>query len=1310
MELKTIKRICHLADFQLEARSTPTGNRYDEMIKTIDLILERIREQKPEMNVITGDLIEFCRTTSAERMLLSYFLKELSNIATTVISLGNHDLASTNNTILMNNDMQVISDDVENVIKMINLPNIHLLKRTGFYEVDGVKFANWGHYEKYNKVDRLPYSPWDLDDAKDKNPMDYIELFHDPIANCKGFDDKPMEQFSSYKIKLSHFRSPLVLAGDIHNPDIIRTSTTTFTYCSSTIMRNFGEGNYYRNGICRQKGNSKHGFNMVNYNGTRYSEIEFIRVNPIVTRHTIELDEKFKYDDYSLLDIQSSPLNMIRFKVLDNVDLFYEHQDKIYEYLKGRCNCIIEDPVFGKTVGIDFNDVETTVENMDELFTTESILEKAQEYINVAIDKTSTVSADEKEKGKELLMRMFRKEFAEKGDIINELKDIRLVSFDIDNALTFGDGVNVKFSDECSIVRVLGSNAVGKTKLYTLVGYMFTDVLDQNMKVTTKKDNRLSLFNYTRPNDVVNLVLSFTVNGQPYKLTKTISRNWKRGVSNWRKADWKNSITGVPSLEVTLTKPTGEVVDNYESVHEFMTGLINQNEFFGQMFVNQSSLSQLLKMKSDKLIFEILRIVGLDFFEPMNERYDDFKDKTLNSLTKPEGTIDGLFNKIAENDDDIKKNESRLEEIKLDFKSIDIEKEELNSKLKELNEKVGNVKPVSEIEKSITESNTKMQSHSDDLAKKNTELDKLNTANENLNLDSINKSITEKEAEKLLKIQEKSNKVSEKNNIQPVIDTIETEIRNHETMLRNEHNKKITDIEAKIIDKKSKKAVKNTRLKEIGNIVQTRLNERKELHNNELSKSSKLLNDKSVEYNNKSTESSTAKNNLESSKSSYNTLEERLHSLEDSTKCHKCNAYVDKDIEGSIQLTKNEMIEKSKDISKYNELVIKLSNEALVLLSEKDKLQKEYDALKSKEITYKITEDAELTKEVKEISTFFKTIDIEIKELETKKTELEDDETYLDVDYIKTRKNQIVEKIQSKNTIDLTIKTLQDEIDVIDGDITKLRSNIDLKNRIENAITSTKGSIDLIEKDIEIVKGQLTILENEKLVSNGLSDVFKDIEFNEGLLKKKDEVVIQLTSEQSILKTKNVTLREGIVNIEKDIVSLKKYNLITSILKQYKIMLGNKGLQKYIFISIIDLLNKNLSELLSDVPLRLFFDKESLELRMIDLKKEAISGVLLTSGMETSILGLSLLKSLKSLNRLLKTNFLFIDEISGQLNNGEGLSYKADNYEKVFVDLMSRMKQDISLYVVDHDIEDIGETRVLEVIPTNDGSKIVEKI
>mgnify|MGYP001034600512 FL=1 len=137
-------------------------------------------------------------------------------------------------------------------------------------------------------------------------------------------------------------------------------------------------------------------------------------------------------------------------------------------------------------------------------------------------------------------------------------------------------------------------------------------------------------------------------------------------------------------------------------------------------------------------------------------------------------------------------------------------------------------------------------------------------------------------------------------------------------------------------------------------------------------------------------------------------------------------------------------------------------------------------------------------------------------------------------------------------------------------------------------------------------------------------------------------------------------------------------------------------------------LNNNLNNLLEEQNFKLFWNNNN-ELYMIDMRngKCSYTPVQLTSGMEISFLGLSLIYTMSCLNIKNHVSHIFLDEIGGSLNNGKNLNYDAKNYQELFVNILSKFTN-IYMFIIDHTIQNMYETVTLEVQPSESGSRYVK--
>jgi hypothetical protein len=155
----------------------------------------------------------------------------------------------------------------------------------------------------------------------------------------------------------------------------------------------------------------------------------------------------------------------------------------------------------------------------------------------------------------------------------------------------------------------------------------------------------------------------------------------------------------------------------------------------------------------------------------------------------------------------------------------------------------------------------------------------------------------------------------------------------------------------------------------------------------------------------------------------------------------------------------------------------------------------------------------------------------------------------------------------------------------------------------------------------------------------------------------------------------------------------------------YENLIKNK-FKSVVFGYYKSFLNLFLSELLDNVDFSLYWD-ESNELIMAKNKhgRTVYQPVFQASGMETGFLGLALVYTFYIINMRNSVNIVFIDELSGTLNTGEDLDYPAENYQELFVLMLSKFKT-VNRFIVDHNIKNLYETTTYLVSPNGIGAKV----
>lgn len=198
VSFSTLRRIIHLADVHIRLYK-----RHQEFRECFDQLYADLKatDLSDTVIVVAGDIVHSKTELSPEMVdLASSFLKNLADLAPTIVIAGNHDLNMANP-----NRLDALSPICEN----LNHSNLHYLKYSGVYRVADTDFA----------VLSIVGDKADWPTPDDCTGKTKIALFHGPVHNARtdvGYTitDRhvTVEQFEGYD---------LALLGDIHRHQIL---------------------------------------------------------------------------------------------------------------------------------------------------------------------------------------------------------------------------------------------------------------------------------------------------------------------------------------------------------------------------------------------------------------------------------------------------------------------------------------------------------------------------------------------------------------------------------------------------------------------------------------------------------------------------------------------------------------------------------------------------------------------------------------------------------------------------------------------------------------------------------------------------------------------------------------------------------------------------------------------------------------------------------------------------------------------------------------------------------------------------------
>lgn len=1178
-------KILHVGDIHIH-----NTKRHDEYREQFEKLYELTKNSNIDIITIVGDLFETKITLSNEaKLLAAELINNLSQYCKEVVIVkGNHDLLfkSLNRT-----------NSIETITKLIDNPKVTYLDKTDFYQdkyFNDIVWVNWNHIEK-------DVNPWDSCSYTNDPKKIYIDLFHDPVYECK--DDGGRSYIKPSYRKTSDFLGTISMYGDIHKQQVLAENKA---YCGSLIQQNFGELPKNHGGII---------WTIKSVNDIKY---DFFDIPNDYSFVNVYLDEPKDYDN---LDIKiEDPSKYIDCKVhwkdyAANINLI-DNEIKIKEYLKEKYN--IEKVKFNKqylytsiteseqfTDSIDITNIEVQQSIMREYFTNNGYDEKVIDEL-IKIDDI-------------INSRIEKVEY--KTNITWSIEKIWFNNFK-----SYGDNNVIEWSNKNGIIQLMGKNQEGKTTILDLITYvLYGTTLATNKlgggKVEKHGDNRY--INNKRNVDYCDGGMIINADGEIYTLYRRSERSWKRN----------KEIKGV-STQFDVYEGSEMVEDKKMTkerkaqTQEKIARIIGEFEDFIRLaLTNADNLNELLSLNRATFLDNVLKDAGFDVFEDKNEILKEYK-KEIDKI-KIFLDIDETTEKIS-----ILKEENITKDNYI--KEISNEVAELNKKIKELNkEKDSNYKKLHNIDESlstidINEIGSAIEKHKDNITSSKLkfnenlgEIKTLKTDFDEVELEDYytnKKQLEDEQNNEILSIAKIDNKISDhKHNV----DNYKSNIEQLKKDSIQENLNKISEIRYKISEQENEiKTIwkaKETQLREIYKDVETEFS-LKEL---EL----KNIKEKGVE------------------------IKKEIEKIKTSSVCPTCNREYDniEDLKKHIELKTNnlnQLFEKVKPIQevikkinvKKHEIEQKLNSVVLKDISVFPEIYGEIETIENKICKF--------NENISKLEKFNESIKLEeySPELEDKiADELEKIKVELtnikDLEYSKKGHHVNIENIKNE-IIDIDNKII--ELEEVKNEVKKYNYLKDENERIKLQLENYKIQIESLNSKIELYNVQLKWIEENKKIEEIIEELNENIDEN-------DEKVDNLNSTITEYKQNVEYNKKEIDSLVLDINKFKEQERKNELIKEYGKAIHREGIPSYLLLKSIYLINNELISLLTEVDFNVFFD-DNLNLKLSPKERiDVIQNAIESSGKERTFIACSLKLALRNVNNKSKPNFILFDEITGKL-------------------------------------------------------------
>jgi hypothetical protein len=1354
-------KILHTADIQVKSR---IPYQYIATEKTLLDIEKILSEQKYDIYIISGDLFEYGNTGSiidSERDLIYSHLVRCLSIPTLgelVIISGNHDVIQTKfgSEDQANNPLSLFDKIIATLPKsIIDVPLNTNLLGTKIYNVDKLRYLKKSGI--YNSIigNSLKYIVYSLEDSGiiQQELLDqYIKptntniiLWHGMLKEFVDSEKIPLRSdiYKNLKSLTDFPNNSLVASGDIHkrlvykNPDI----DVTFIYPGSPLQHTHSEGSYINiDDEYTLKDAETKALRSYNYDGTKLTTFKEIELPNHIRYYTFQLNHK-------------TPIDIIKFNINKfMIDNEFKLDDCIYKIKIKTANVFLKyEQEIRELFPIDYElsfDYEKFVQEStyQENSTIAKIIEEKSEELRSLKEQQQTTEIITSENVDNLILN--RKQLLDLfssilkpllSSIKNEFSDditINDITSDITNLFDQelqkvtekeSNRYNIVFKsiytngfmllgenkinlDIPGIIRILGTNGIGKTTLYNMIRWVITGSVYENMPQNTVLRNTLYIFNNRLPdNNLVNVELELTINNTPVYIKRTAERKWKNNINPEQKIQegWENLVSTVDrDLTINICNKNTETINKTGETAQKYIDLWFGKTINNIAILNQQKIEKLLKSNPDDLNELILDFIGVEYLKKLDEDLTIVKDELM-TVSKPKQSKEDIFE--AQTDTKLKQKsiidnrliiESSIKEIQESLLKQEEEKTKLydelinlgnipeiiktkNIELTKINSDISNFKPKELLVPKIVE-NEKPVINNEFIAAEEIIIanNKLIIDNNIITLDKLNIKYDEI-CEQL--INDKS--IIDKN-IDIKISELNNKLQSQKSLITKYYQECVI-IFNDLLDKlKNKENEKKENLSILLNSNATILSDnykyQEEISSGICSKCNRPFSDdwdnRKLEIEAKITENL---NLIESNQIKIKELQLLLDSIKE--KIRKIEPLRD----ASIANRKDCFLYSNEELKKLQENIVNGETEIENIESEiLQEINEKHLLVFVDTIKFQLPIDNNICVEL------IPKVEI-LRKIVTKKTELfnnnEVSKTYIE-------KSEL--SLKEYNAIYITkLNKYNDELILVN----QYNSEISQKNQ---EISEHNNSINtLVAKKSELT-AEIMVLEGNKLPK-----------YNE-----KQEIFYNLTQEILANNNKQNELNQKINEFNlKDLSYTKELELLTKTYEQliqytknqiiWKIYskLIKSNFKDIVFDYYRTYLNNTLNYLLSDVSFKLFWNYNS-ELIFNNIKDgvNSVTKVQSSSGMEIAFMGLSLIYTMHILNVKNNISHIFIDELSGTLNNGNDLSYNAMDYQELFVKIINKF-QNKSIFIVDHHIKNMFETVCYEVVPDVKGSQYILK-
>lgn len=935
--------------------------------------------------------------------------------------------------------------------------------------------------------------------------------------------------------------------------------------------------------------------------------------------------------------------------------------------------------------------------------------------------------------------------------------NIKLIDIETNGFMILGKNkINLNIP---ALTRIKANNGTGKTTLYNMIRWVLTGMVIEGLPKNTKKENNLLVFNYENPyNDNVIVKLTLMVNGTKVDIYRNVVRTWKPKTTEEDKKSlgWKEYIDDVKSnLKLVVYKintQTNEVTEIVQKDVEAQQtlDLWFKNVINNILIINQFKILELLNSNGTNLRETILEYIGVDYLKALEMNLETIKEQY--KISKPTTSLADIIT--------LRKNtNNQLEEIRNNYEHLELNQAKFET---QINANKAIVEIIVEDLISLGDIPTLINNKQIDIEQLSDKINSFELKQHKTipTLDELIKPIKDESIMNKLKsdidlfkldLEEKTNdyiskdyinsfgklKKSKLESISKIISDLEIKLNTIVSETETKYNNEFDTTYTKLIQYKSelknhielywndklsidKESLSNIRLQyqttsdKLNSIDSILKNNRNKLDNSVCSSCGSILNLSEEELNKLKVQ---VKNDTEifnqlnqeltDHNNKINSIETNIDKINrqlNSDIILISNLFINKDINTiSDDLTRLTSIDSNLNIAISDLTIIQDLKDIVTELTSIEKVYIEYknNDIESNNIKQTINDLQLLTKTLLEFN-----IESTSKELLEKIKEYKFLKELSDLYLSNSISKAIIDNL--KNDLSLKEKELYQLESEYNQKLIEYNNQLESHNKLVSEITQYNQSINehnnklqLYHKQLEKEKIELDLLKSKEVKWNELNQKHTEV--------KNELIQIELSLKKVIADINDNKQNESVLNSKLNEYSIlenqwKEYRKKNFIYKTFETLI-KKDLKQTVFNYYRKFLNNKLNILLEGLDFRLFWNEDSnLYMAKIIRTNSGESNIIylpvkLSSGMQTAFLGLSLIYCFHLLNIKNNVSHIFIDEISGQLNDGKHSTNKEEtnNYQEKLILLLNKFTEK-NIFIIDHIIDNLFETHTYKVI------------